>query len=485
MDAEIKKIKILLIEDEDYDIERVNNTIEPFAEKLMITTTVKNGNEALRLIRSQPGMYDVVIMDYQISSGIMGEELISKIRMEEPSLQIIVITKLTININNLEFANNLVNAGAFWYCTKYPGDMDYIYQPTDFAMAIYNAFQKKQLLLEKAKSSKKINDGINEILETKRIIGISPQIKKLEERIEKCAGSSANILIQGESGTGKELVAANIHYRSSRKYENFIAVNCGSLPNDLIESELFGYEKGSFTGANKNKAGIFELADNGTVFLDEIADLPLNAQVKLLRVLQEGEIEKIGRTGRLKVNVRIIAASNRSLAKEVEAGRFREDLFFRLNVIVVNVPGLAEREADVELLTNHFLGIFAFEMKRNKPSVSPEALKLLNEYRWPGNIRELKNVIQRMLFDAGEKITPEIVRSSVAGAPVKNLSDKDLFETLFEKEGVIAFNESKFLFRKKYISYVRSICESDAEASEKLCLAPPNFHRVCKEAGIK
>ncbi|MDP3581630.1 MAG: sigma 54-interacting transcriptional regulator, partial [Ignavibacteria bacterium] len=290
-------INILLVEDEDFDVRRVKNTISFYDTRIKIAEVVSNGMAALDLIRSNHDKYDVVIMDYQISGGLKGEELITRIKDIDPFIQIIVITKMTINITNYDFANNLLKAGAFWFCTKYPGNIEeYIYQPTDFILSIFNANEKKRLEKHRTRSDKKLSQSIENMLEAKRIIGESKPMIQLKESIERYSKSDVNILVYGASGTGKELVAWNIHLKSKRKYESFVPINCGSIPSELIESELFGYEKGAFTGANTNKSGLFEIAHNGTLFLDEVAELPLHAQVKLLRVLQEGEIEKIGRT---------------------------------------------------------------------------------------------------------------------------------------------------------------------------------------------
>ena len=317
-----KKIKILLIEDEDFDVNRVKNTIRLFGDQLELIDVVSNGADAIEIIRAKDN-FDIIIMDYQIAGGLRGEELIRKIKDVDDTIQIIVITKLTINISDFNFAKSLVKAGAFWYCTKYPGDIEeYIYQPTDFLMSILNAYEKRKLELHRRNSNLKLIKNVEDILFSKRIISASESMEKLKNDIQRYAESEINILISGASGTGKELVANNIHYRSKRKFENFVPINCGSIPADLIESELFGYEKGAFTGANVAKLGLFELANNGTLFLDEVAELPLNAQVKLLRVIQDGEIEKIGRTKRIKVNVRIFAATNKDLEKEVEERLF-------------------------------------------------------------------------------------------------------------------------------------------------------------------
>jgi DNA-binding NtrC family response regulator len=341
-------ISVLLVEDEEFDVCRVRNTISLFAERLRIGDVVSNGRAALELIKNKRDEYDVVILDYQISGGLRGEELIRQIKEIDPFIQIIVITKMTINITDYEFANNLLKAGAFWYCTKYPGNIEeYIYQPTDFLLSIFNAFEKKKLEKHKLKADRRLLQSVENLLETKRLIGESKPMLQMRDAIERYAKSDVNVLISGDSGTGKELVAWNIHLKSRRKYEKFVPINCGSIPQELIESELFGYEKGSFTGAQAKKLGLFEVANNGTVFLDEVAELSSTAQVKLLRVIQDGEIEKIGRTGSIAVNVRIIAATNKNLANEVNEGRFREDLYYRLNIVPINVVPLRHRGDDM------------------------------------------------------------------------------------------------------------------------------------------
>ncbi|MGE5680497.1 MAG: sigma 54-interacting transcriptional regulator [Bacillota bacterium] len=481
-----KPINVLLIEDEDYDVRRVKNTVRPFEDKINIVSVVSSGIEATDLLKENSKNYDVVIMDFQIAGGLMGENLISNIKEIDPLLQIIVITKMTINITDYKFANDLLKAGAFWYCTKYPGDIvNYIYQPTDFVLSIFNAYDKKKLEQERYRSNKKLSRNVNDILSQKRIVGNSRIIEELKQTIQRCAKSNTSILISGQSGTGKELVAANIHYQSDRRFENFVAINCGSLPHDLIESELFGYEKGSFTGANKSKPGLFEQANNGTIFLDEIAELPLNAQVKLLRVLQEGEIEKIGRTGKIKIDVRVIAATNKDLGKEVSQKRFREDLYYRLNVVPITVAPLKDRLSDIPLLIDHFLDYFCDEIKRTKPEIEPDALKMLHDYDWPGNVRELKNVVQRLLFYVDDKITITNIKQSLIHLPESKVNSYGDFGNLFQEEDIIPLKQAEAIFREKYFKFVRDVSNSDAKAAEKLGLAPPNFHRMCKDLGLK
>ena len=307
---------------------------------------------------------------------------------------------------------------------------------------------------------------------------------QLREAIDKYAKSDVNVLISGASGTGKELVAWNIHLKSRRRYEKFVPINCGSIPHDLIESELFGYEKGSFTGANATKQGLFEVANNGTIFLDEVAELSLPAQVKVLRVIQDGEIEKIGRTGTMSVNVRIIAATNKNLATEVNEGRFREDLYYRLNVVPIDVVPLRQRGDDILLLFDHFLEYFSSDLGVANPTVDPKAREILLNYKWPGNVRELRNVVQRLVLNCTEKITAKDVSNPMILHNHILTKDESNFEDMSSGQ-VLPLREMERIFRLRYFKYVRSISSSDSNAAEKLGLAPSNFYRMCKELGIK
>lgn len=478
-------INILLVEDEDFDVKRIKNTINYYEANLKVLDTVSNGSAALELISKNSDKYDVVILDYQISGGLKGEELISKIKEIDPFIQIIVITKMTINITDYNFANNLIKSGAFWYGTKYPGNIEeYIYQPTDFILSIFNAYEKKKLEKHKLRTDKKLSQNITDILDSKKIIGESRPMIQLKESIERYAKSDVNVLINGPSGTGKELVAWNIYLKSKRKYESFVPINCGSIPADLIESELFGYQKGAFTGANTSKAGLFEVANNGTIFLDEVAELPLSAQVKLLRVIQEGEIEKIGRTEKIQVNVRIIAATNKNLANEVNNNRFREDLYYRLNVVPLDIVPLRYRGDDILLLFDHFLKYFSQDLGVDIPEVEEKANEILLNYKWPGNVRELRNVVQRLILNcdgiikAKDISDPMILRNHVL------IKEETNFDDLYQGQ-VLPLKEMERIFRKKYLTYVRSISNSDSSAAEKLGIAPSNYYRMCKELGFK
>ena len=481
-----RAIRVLLIEDEDFDVRRVRNTLLPFRDTIVIVDVISNGKAALEKISGARDVFDVIIMDFQIAGGLMGENLIREIKKIDPSLQIIVITKMTVNLADYDFANRLILAGAFWYCTKYPGDIEeYIYQPTDFVLSIINAYHKRVLERDRSNSNSKLLRSIEGSLSQKKIIGKSPAIAALHRQIQKCAETETNVLISGGSGTGKELVAVNIHYNGRRKLENFVPINCGSIPLDLIESELFGYEKGAFTGANAAKLGLFEIANNGTIFLDEVGELPPNAQVKLLRVIQEGEIEKIGRREPVKVNVRIIAATNKDLEKEIEAKKFREDLYYRLNVVPITVLPLRERGEDIPILVDHFLEEFSIDMNKPKPVITKEAMTVFQFAPWKGNVRELKNVMQRLFIYDVQEVTKEIALTALGiSSPLQSDTLGELINFNAIKEP-LPLRDLERLLRKKYVEYIRSNSSSDAEAAKKLGIAPSNYHRLTKELGIK
>jgi len=477
-------IKILLIEDEKYDVDRVKNTLQPYQDRIKITDVVKNGYDALD--RLQAGScFDVIIMDYQISGGLYGETLIRRIKAIDPTLQILVITKMTINQTDLNFANKLLESGAFWYGTKYPGDIEeFIYQPTDFVLSIMNAYALKKAKASNLSIQKRLDTKIKNILDQTPLIGESKSMQSLKTLIAKYAKPNANVLIIGESGTGKELVAKNIHYRSERKYEPFISVNCAAIPKDLIESELFGYEKGAFTGADKNKDGLFEQAHNGTLFLDEVTELPLSAQAKLLRVLQEGEIDKIGRKKKHAVNVRVLAATNRKPKDLLQKKILREDLFYRLNILQIKVPPLIDRNGDIPLLIEHFIHHFSKEMGVSALPITPEAVTRLEQYDWPGNVRQLKNVAQRLtILATGKTICKEDVHSCLENIEQLPVSDQRF--PVFSFQRILPFHDMEDLFRREYIQYVLNHSETDSEAAQKMGMAPSNFYRTCKLLGLK
>ncbi|PIS28631.1 MAG: sigma-54-dependent Fis family transcriptional regulator [Candidatus Marinimicrobia bacterium CG08_land_8_20_14_0_20_45_22] len=474
-------IRLLLIEDEAFDVRRIQNTLKPY-ERIIISDIVSSGGDALKLIAQND--YDVVVMDFQIAGGIMGEELIREIRKLNATVQIIAITKMTIYQTNFDFANRLIRAGAFWFCTKYPVDIEnFIYQPTDFILSIVNAYEKRRLEIDREHSKNKLSRTVSDILSRKVIIGVSSAIQELREQIRKYADANANVLIYGKSGTGKELVATNIHYLSSRKLENFVPINCGGIPRELIESELFGFEKGSFTGAQDSRSGLFEQANNGTIFLDEVSEFPLSAQSKLLRVLQDGQIEKIGRKQRYEVDVRVISATNKDLEKMVSDKEFREDLFYRLNVLQIYVPTLQERPEDIPVLADHYLRRYCHGLGRAVPEFEPGVMDVLTDFSWPGNVRQLQNTLQRMIFlSSEESISKKTVLVSIGA---KNFQPDMRVTYRFDKNQILPLTEIERQFRKNYMQFVRENSKTDAEAAKKLGLAPPNYYRISKELGMK
>ena len=480
---EYEQIKVLLIEDEEYDVRRIKNTIAPYRERICIQDIVSTGEDALQTLEKE-GPYDVAILDYQISGGLYGERLIKRLKKIDPSIQIIVITKMTINQTDLHFANQLIESGAYWFGTKYPSDIeDFIYQPTDFILTIMNAAEKKQLELERMQSQSRLDKKIDRIVQERPMLGNSKSILRVRERIAKYAATHANVLIIGESGTGKELIARNIHYQSSRRYENIVTVNCAAIPGELIESELFGFIKGAFTGAKEDKAGLFEQANHGTIFLDEISELPYQAQAKLLRVLETGEIDKIGRKKSYNVDVRVIAATNKNLKELMKKNLFREDLYYRLNILNIVAPALKERKEDIRILIDYFVGHHCRDLSIVLPAITDDAWSLLEQFHWPGNVRQLKNVTQRLVILSNDTITREIVELAMDVQAQDSVVG--LANPVFSTEHILPLKDVEQNFRKQYFEFVRHHSRTDTEAAGKLGLAPPNFHRMCKELGLK
>jgi len=478
------RIHLLVIEDEDFDVRRIRNTLRAFEDKIIVKDIVSSGRDALEYVRKGAGGYDVVIMDYQIAGGLYGEELITEVKKLDPTVQIIVVTKKTTQQTDLYFANQLLESGAFWFCTKYPVDIEeYIYQPNDFALSIMNANEKKKLEQKYRRSKTLLDRKIEDIHSKHPVIGASKAIQQVKEIIDRYANTDAIILVTGESGTGKELVAMNIHLRSKRRYENFVTINCGAIPNELVESELFGYEKGAFTGAKEKKPGLFEQANGGTVFLDEIGDLPISAQAKLLRVLQDGEIDKIGRKKKYYVDVRVIAATNKDLEAAVKKNRFREDLYYRVNVLNIDVPPLRERPQDIPLIIGHLMKLFSSDMGVVSPEITEQAMNMLIHYPWPGNVRELKNIVQRLLLINPNKVTEQDVTRAM-GMTRTDESSRPLALPVNDEQ-ILPLRQIEREFRRKYVQFVRQQSQSDAEAATKLGLAPPNYHRICKDLGMK
>jgi DNA-binding NtrC family response regulator len=341
--------------------------------------TSASAKEAETISQSDKAL-DLAIVDLRLPDGD-GLEVMSRLRLLHPNIQVIILTGHA----SIESAVEATRKGAFHFVTK-PCNLDEIVTLVDRALS------HSQLKSENAQ----LRSALHNKYQFENIIGQSEAITQVLQMIERVAQSDSTVLITGESGTGKELVAKALHFNSLRAQEAFIPINCGAIPSELLESELFGHVKGSFTGAVANRTGRFELAEDGSLFLDEIGDMNPSLQVKLLRVLQERVLEPVGSTKTIPVNVRVIAATNLDLEAAVEDGRFREDLFYRLNVIPIRIPSLRERRSDIPLLLHHFMEQFNRTRGRQLKGIAPDALEMLVNYSWPGNIRELENLVERL-----------------------------------------------------------------------------------------
>ncbi len=382
-------IQILLVEDEADQRKIIQSIL--LSEKYQVDA-VATAEEAVNILNHRS--IDLVISDWQLP-GMNGELLLKKISQIAPSCGFILITAHS----DASHAINVIRDGADDYLPK-PFDKQSLLFTVKKLIYTKSLENENQQLKQQSKHRDKLVD----------MLGHSTAMNRLFTRIEKAAPTSATLLISGESGTGKELAARAIHQLSNRSKNIFLPVNCAAIPESLAEAELFGAEKGSYTGANKTRLGKFEAADHGTIFLDEIGELPLILQSKLLRFLQEGTITRVGSNDEIKLNVRVVAATNRNLMEEVENGNFREDLYYRLNVIPVTIPPLRQRQEDVSLLISHFLQHFCKQYQSEKKSLSSSALKMLLAYPWPGNVRQLRNSLERLvLLSFGDTISAEDV----------------------------------------------------------------------------
>ena len=368
--------KILIIEDEAA-IRRVLVKILTEENDTYEVTEAEDGLEGTELIKDKD--FDLVLCDIKMPK-MDGVEVLQAVKKIKPEIPMVMIS----GHGDLDTAVNTMRMGAFDYISK-PPDLNRLLN------TIRNALDKKQLVVENKLLKRKVSKQFE-------MIGDSPAIENIKSIIDKVAPTEARVLITGPNGTGKELVAHWLHQKSNRADGPMIEVNCAAIPGELIESELFGHIKGAFTSAHKDRAGKFEAANRGTIFLDEIGDMSLSAQAKVLRALQESRIQRVGSDKDIKVNVRVIAATNKNLKKEILEGRFREDLYHRLAVILIKVPCLNDRRSDIPLLLDHFTDKIATEQGNSKKSFSKEALKLLESYDWTGNIRELRNVVERLII---------------------------------------------------------------------------------------
>jgi DNA-binding NtrC family response regulator len=381
-----KKSRILIVDDEKIVRESLYHW---FDEENYYVETAEDGEIALK--KYSEGKFDLLLVDMKMP-GMSGLDLLIKIKAIDKDALIILITAYS----SVPTAITALKNGAYDYVTK-PVD------PDELAHLVKNALQQKSLKIENAL----LKENLDEVIKPDNLIGESFQMKKIYELVHSVAKTDTTVLIRGESGTGKELIAKAIHINSNRKYSPIITVNCGALAESLLESELFGHEKGSFTGAQFKRKGKFEMADGGTIFLDEIGSISLRMQIELLRVLESKQFNRVGGNDLIKSDFRIITATNEPLEELVKEGKFREDLYYRLNVFTIVIPPLRERRNDIPLLVDFFIGKFSTVMNKKKKKVSKEAMDFLLEYDWRGNVRELENAVERAMV-VGKTDTIEV-----------------------------------------------------------------------------
>jgi len=370
------KPKLLLVDD---DKNALDGLVKILTHDGYPVSGVLSGYEALSLLSKKN--FDIIVTDMKLP-GIGGLSLIHEIRKKEESVAIVVITAYS----SVKTAVEAIKCGADDYLTK-PINIE------ELKLVLEKIWERQQLIAQNRMLKEKLKDKYK----SSGLVGSTPQMKQIFHMIADVAPSTASILILGETGTGKELVANALHCQSDRACMPFVALHCAALSEGVLESELFGHEKGAFTGAVQARKGRFEMADGGTLFLDEVGEMSLKVQVKLLRVLEKGEFERVGGEKTLKVDVRLITATNRNLEKEVSEGRFREDLFYRLNVITIHLPSLRERKDDIPILSNFFVIKYTKKYKKEIKGFAPEAMEALCAYHWPGNVRELENVVERAI----------------------------------------------------------------------------------------
>lgn len=413
----------ILIADDERSIRRTLREILEFEK--FIVEEASDGLECLSKIKQQE--FDVVLLDIKMPN-LDGLETLEKIQQLNPDLPVVMISGHA----NIDTAVDAVKKGAFDFISK-PPDLNRM------LITIRNAMDKTCLISEKKVLQHKISKS-----KIQEIVGDSPAIAKVKETIERVGPTEARVLITGENGTGKELVARWIHEYSGRKQGPIIEVNCAAIPSELIESELFGHEKGSFTSAIKQRLGKFELAHGGTLFLDEIGDMSLSAQAKVLRALQESRITRVGGDREIKVDVRVVAATNKDMRREIEAGRFREDLYHRLAVIIIEVPSLNQRSEDVPILVEHFNQLICQEYGIPEKGFTDKAIKALQKVQWSGNIRELRNVVERLIILSTGRITDKEVYSYVVPTALHGSRYREIFDRFQDVHDLRVFIEKEF-----------------------------------------
>ncbi len=411
------KLKILIVDDEANLLKTLNDILRTNGYEVAVA---KNARVALDVLGKDK--FDIALIDIRMPR-IDGVELLERIKDKYPGLEVIIMTAY----GTIETAVKATKLGAFAYMLK-PLDID------ELLVNIQKIIKLKALTEE----TQFLHWQLEERHGCKNIIGQSKLMRQIVKTIKKVSRTDATVLVIGESGTGKEMVSDAIHYSSRRYAKPYVRINCAAFPENLLESELFGYERGAFTGADRQKIGKFEVAHGGTLFLDEIGDMPVAMQAKLLRVLERGEFERLGGNEVVKVDVRFIAATNQNIVKMIREKRFRSDLFYRLNTLIINMPSLQEREGDIPLLIEHFLEKFSTEMNKKAPKVADEAMDIILSYPWPGNVRELANAIERSTIFCEDGLIrssdlPPNVREGFLEIPSMTLSGERTLEALERK----------------------------------------------------
>ncbi len=447
--------QILVVDDEERIRQSLNGILKDEGYEVL---EAKDGLQALKQIETEPP--ELVLLDIWMP-GMDGMEVLERMKGQIPNLPIIMIS----GHGNIELAVKAAKLGAYDFIEK-PLSLEKVLLTVNNALLFSKLEQENRALRQ-------------EIRRKYEIVGNSPEIQQLKEQIKIVAPTNGWVLINGENGTGKELVARGIHALSLRADKPFVEVNCAAIPEELIESELFGHEKGSFTGALTKKRGKFDLANGGTIFLDEIADMSLKTQAKILRILQEQKFERVGGTEMIYVDVRVIAATNRDLKEEIQKGKFREDLYYRLNVIPIGVPPLRDRKTDIPLLVEHFIAEFCLENNKELKKISPGAMGLLVAYSWPGNVRELKNIVERMvIMTRGAVVEAKDVPDPIQQQP------KTPMEFSFFEFGLL--KDARREFEKRFI--MKKLMENDeniSKTAEVIGIERSNLHRKIRSYGIE
>jgi DNA-binding NtrC family response regulator len=456
-----RNASVLVIDDEEIMRDILGTLLEREGYSVRLAAS---GQEGLDLARSLP--FDAVIVDVMMP-GIDGLQVLDELKKHDDDLPVLMITAYA----SMESAISAMKKGAFDYITK-------PFKNDEVLVVLQNAIERRQLVAENVALRQNLQARYHKFA---GIIGKSSRMKQVFDLIIQAAPSRSTILITGESGTGKELVARAIHSNSARSEKSFVTVNSGNLPPDLLESTLFGHVKGAFTGAVYPKKGLFDLADKGSIFFDEIGNIPIETQAKLLRVMQEREFMRLGGMETIKVDVRIIAATNVDLKQEMEEGRFREDLFYRLHVISIHLPALRERRDDIPLLVQHFLEKYGVENDRRNVEMAPESLDLLMDYDWPGNVRELENVIERaVVLCTGTRIGPDLIPEHVRKNPAFQVP-----HVVMPADG-ISLKDVTVAYERQWIeSALEAAGGVQKRAAELLRIKPTTLNEMIKRYDIR